>query len=94
MNITINGRAVETINGRFAATDVAIALAENYAAMGYRTHGAARNAISEAIAEMCASWSELQMVAAKAPGIARYGATGGVWLTQHQLDVLRDQLAN
>lgn len=91
---TINGRAVETISGRVNATDLAIALAENYAAMGYRTHGDARNAADQVIDEMYSAMSELQRVAAKAPGMKRYGATGGVWLTQHQAELVAQRFTS
>lgn len=91
MNTTINGRAVETIEGRMAATDVAVAIAEDYAQLGYRSHGEARNAVQAAVEQMAADWSELQRVAAGAPGMALYGRSGGWWLTPHQVDQVRAQ---
>jgi len=90
----INGRNVETIEGRMAATDVAVAFGEDWSALGFARFELARNAAQGAIDAMVSGWTELERVAATAPGRSVYGDSGGLWLTAYQVEQVRAQLAN
>ena len=90
MNTTTNGRNIDTSAGRYSADDVAVAIAENYRALGCASHGQARNEVTQVIDGMVAGWTELERVAsAAASKAAGYGDDGSVWLTAHQVDAVR-----
>ena len=93
-NATINGRNVEISADRYSANDVAVAIAEDYRALGYATHGQARNAVTAVIDDMAAGWTELVRVAsAAASKAAGYGDDGSVWLTAYQVEQVRAAVA-